>query len=244
MTAGFYDDDAFRELWKNTEAMKNLQKMINDTMAPALEAIKQSAAITEAQKQIAEAMRPAIDASTIHAMRAISVAMPVIELPKMPSLDFGNITQLTLGDSIARQFTASLDFAEITKSFAQPTGQTAATVPELDPSSITEEELDKYVEVAFLTHPDLAERLESDPELTSLNDYQKKMMCWLLGIMVAFSLVALHGWGTVDENVAKTVDAIEKAGGGYAAYKYLSKPKRKDDEEDPEQKPEDRPNNE
>jgi hypothetical protein len=241
MTAGFYDDDAFRDFSKNTEAVKNLQKMINDTMAPALEAIRQSAAITEAQKHIAEAIRPAIDASILHAVRAISASMPVIEVPKMPSVNFGTITQLKLGDSIARQFTASLDFAEITKSFAQPTDQAPATVPKLDPSSITEEELDQYVDLAFLAHPDLSAWLESDPELTALNDYQKKMMCWLLGIMVTFGLVLLHSWGTVDENVGKATDAIEKVGGGYAVYKYVSKPDRKKDEEDPEQESEDEP---
>ena len=241
MTAGFYDnDDAFREYWKNTEAMKNFQKMIDDTMAPALEAIRQSAAITDAQKRIAEAIRPAIDASTLQAVRAIATSMPAIQLPNIPRLDFGNIGQLKLGDAVARQFAASLDLTEMKKSASQPTDEAPATVPELDPSSITEEELDQYVDIAFRTHPDLAERLESDPELTALNDYQKKMMCWLLGIMVTFGLVLLHTWGTVDENVGKATDAIEKVGAGYAAYKYVAKPERKRDE-DPESDPEDDP---
>jgi hypothetical protein len=43
MTAGFYDDDFFREYWKNPEAFKSLQKAI-DGIAPALEAGRQSIA--------------------------------------------------------------------------------------------------------------------------------------------------------------------------------------------------------
>ncbi|HSN38278.1 MAG TPA: hypothetical protein VLT34_18200 [Arthrobacter sp.] len=53
MPAGFYDDDFFRKYWKNQEAFKSHQKMIDDTMAPALETIRQSAGITALQKQMA-----------------------------------------------------------------------------------------------------------------------------------------------------------------------------------------------
>src|SRR4051812_16412480 len=118
MTAGFYDDDFSRQFWKNQEAYRNLQRMINQTMAPAMEAIRQSEAITALQKQMAAAVLPAMDHSAFNAMKSFAKMMPVIDVPKMPLLTFRDITKFKLGDDVAQKFVDSIDVDELTKSAA------------------------------------------------------------------------------------------------------------------------------
>lgn len=223
MTAGLYDDDEFRKFWKHTEAAKNIQKMIDDVMAPTLQMIKQSEAVSAAQKQVADSIRPALDALTLQTMRDVATSMPAIQVPALPSFSFSNITQLKLGDAVAQQFATSADFDEIVKNLGRTTHQIPST-PTIDPNTITETELDELVDAVFADHPDLLEQLEKDHDLTTLDDYQKKVMCWLLGLMVALGVGVLYSWAQTDENVANTIEIVEKVGGAsYATYRAAEK---------------------
>jgi hypothetical protein len=255
MTAGFYDDDFSRQFWKNQEAYRNLQRMINQTMAPAMEAIRQSEAITALQKQMAAAVLPAIDHSAFNAMRSFAKMMPVIDVPKMPLLTFRDITKFKLGDDVVQKFVDSIDVDELTKSAAPPVEHEPTTTPrpqdnapvsppKIDLKNFKEEDLDRYADLLYLAQPLLPQALENDPELSKLDNYQRKVFVWLLSLLVMCGMSVLHTWGTYDETVASITAVAEQIDSGILGSDDITKvvfPKEEDNEllQEREDEPED-----
>lgn len=253
MTAGFYDDEFSRQFWKNQEAYRNLQRIIDQTMAPAMEAIRQSEAITALQKQMAAAVLPAIDHSTFNAIRSFAKMMPVIDFPKIPLLTFRDITKFKLGEDVAQKFVDSIEVNELTKSAAppveheptstpQPKDNEPASSPKIDLKNFKEEDLDRYADLLYLAQPLLPQVLENDPELSKLDNYQKKIFVWLLSLMVMCGMSVLHTWGTYDETVASITAVAGQIDSGMLGSGDTTKaivPKEEDNE--PVQEVEDEP---
>ncbi|MGF9648852.1 hypothetical protein AAIH32_12800 [Pseudarthrobacter oxydans] len=257
MTAGFYNDDFHRKFWKDQEAFKSLQKTINDTIAPAMEAIRQSVAITDAQKHILATIRPAIDISTFNAAKAIAESIN-FDFPALPSVSFTDVRRLKLGDDVAQKFVGSVDVADLNKFTAPPAeyetpamlpaplGDEPALVPEVDPTQLTEEDLDHYVDTLLLLRPGLPQELDEDPELQHLNGHQKKIYIWLLSLMVVCGMSVLHTWGTFDENVAHATEVSDQVvDGGISGSGDIKKVTfRKVEDFAPVQSPADEPEDE
>lgn len=232
-TVGFFDDDEFR----NSEAMRALRKTVQESIAPALETIRQINAVNTAKMM--ESLQPVFSAATAEATKSIrQTVLSTIELPKF-GLDLGTLRQIPLGDAAARETASSIDYTNVAASVATELDEPGPTKPVgIDPDAITEQELDEMTAELFQRRPDLAQKFYDESKLTTLDPTQLKMLAWQWALIALLGIALLFAWAKVDGNVDYAMD-IASTATPIAAAAYVSARKElgADDKAD---KPEDK----